>query len=148
MNMAKGPRPWSIWSACALFLALATWRLVAGLTDIGLAQFGLSASYPSFDWDRDTTIVALSAEYTIALIPIFWILLVARPFARWMVTAFGIWKIIPLLISNFEYFRVHLWFELNPLVELFALVLSIVLLFTQSANNWFTGERLDNAEVV
>ena len=148
MKLAKGPRPWSIWSACALFFAGASWILIKGLNDLGLAQFSLSTAYPSIDWDRDTTIVALSAQYTIALIPIVWILLVARPFARWMVTAFGIWKILPLLALTFEGLRIGVGFNLDLLAQVFVLVLSVGLLFTPSASTWFTKERAENADAV
>jgi hypothetical protein len=70
--------------------------------------------------------VALGAEFTITLIPIVWIILVARPFARWMVSAFGVWKLWWLVGGgNGEW------------VEAGLIALSIALLFTPTANRYF-----------
>jgi hypothetical protein len=73
----------------AAFLAAAVLRLVRGLGDLTLSQAVFAAHAPWFAWTRDWTIVTLSAEFTIALIPLAWIYLFAAPFARWLVLGFG-----------------------------------------------------------
>ena len=121
MKLAKGPRPPSIWGACLCFLIAGLWALLSGLTDLGRAQSSYTASFSALPWNRDWTIVALSAEFTIALIPIVWIVLVARPFARWMVSALGLWKLYWLAQGG-----------LSDWVQAGFIMLSIALLFTPS----------------
>lgn len=89
MRLVRGPRPLAIRVFAAAFLAAALLRLVRGLADLPLAETVLAVHVPWFAWDRDWTIVALSAEFTIALIPLVWIYLFAAPFARWLVLGFG-----------------------------------------------------------
>jgi hypothetical protein len=89
MKLARGPRPLAIRVFAAAFLAAALLRLVRGLTDIEASALAYAIHLPWFVWDRDWTIVALSAEFTIALIPLAWIFLFAAPFARWLVLGFG-----------------------------------------------------------
>ena len=85
MKLIRGPRPLAIRVFAAAFLAAALLRLVRGLNDLALSETILAVNVPWFAWDRDWTIVALSAEFTIALIPLTWIYLFAAPFARWLV---------------------------------------------------------------
>jgi hypothetical protein len=89
MRLARGPRPLAIRVFAAAFLAAAVLRLVRGLSDLALSQAVFAAHAPYISWDRDWTIVTLSAEFTIALIPLVWIYLFAAPFARWLVLGFG-----------------------------------------------------------
>lgn len=89
MRLARGPRPLAIRVFAAAFLAAALLRLVRGLGDLPLAETAYALHWPWFAWNRDWTIVALSAEFTIALIPLVWIYLFAAPFARWLVLCFG-----------------------------------------------------------
>jgi hypothetical protein len=89
MRIIRGPRPLAIRIFAAAFLAAALLRLVRGLTDLPLAEMVYSLHIPWFVWDRDWTIVALSAEFTIALIPLAWIYLFVARFARWLVLGFG-----------------------------------------------------------
>lgn len=89
MRLARGPRPLAIRVFAAAFLAAAVLRLVRGLGDLDHAQSVFAAHAAWFDWNRDWTIVTLSAELTIALIPLAWIYLFAAPFARWLVLGFG-----------------------------------------------------------
>jgi hypothetical protein len=89
MILIRGPRPLAIRVFAAAFLAAALLRLVRGLSDLALSETILAVHLPWFAWDRDWTIVALSAEFTIALIPLAWIYLFAARFARWLVLGFG-----------------------------------------------------------
>lgn len=119
-------RPPSIWAACLCFLLAGLWALISGLLDLSDAQSGYFDAFPAFAWNRDWTIVALSAEFTIALIPIVWIFFIARPSARWMVSAIGIWKLWWLADGG-----VSEW------VQAGLIGLSIALLFTPGANRYF-----------
>jgi hypothetical protein len=94
MTRIPGPRPLAIRVFAAAFLAAALLRLVRGLDDLALAETVLAVHIPWFAWDRDWTIVALSAEFTIALIPLAWIYLFAAPFARWLVLGFGTLRLV------------------------------------------------------
>lgn len=89
MKLIRGPRPLAIRVFAAAFLSAALLRLVRGLGDLPLAQLVYALHLPWDGWNRDWTIVALSAEFTIALIPLAWIYLFAAPFARWLVLGFG-----------------------------------------------------------
>ncbi|MFM7404528.1 MAG: hypothetical protein ACKO1N_10705 [Erythrobacter sp.] len=89
MRLVKGPRPLAIRVFAAAFLAAAALRIVYWLSDLPLAETVYAVNLPWFAWDRDWTIVALSAEFTIALIPLAWIYLFAAPFARVLVLSFG-----------------------------------------------------------
>lgn len=89
MKLARGPRPLAIRVFAAAFLAAAVLRLVRGLGDLAMAQAVFAAHAPWMAWNRDWTIVTLSAEFTIALIPLAWIYLFAASFARWLVLGFG-----------------------------------------------------------
>lgn len=89
MKPIRGPRPLAIRVFAAAFLAAALLRLVRGLADLPLTELVYALHFPWFAWNRDWTIVALSAEFTIALIPLAWIYVFAAPFARWLVLGFG-----------------------------------------------------------
>lgn len=89
MKLVRGPRPLAIRVFAAAFLAAALLRLVRGLNDLALSETVYAVNIPWFAWDRDWTIIALSAEFTIALIPLAWIYIFAAPFARWLVLGFG-----------------------------------------------------------
>ena len=89
MKLIRGPRPLAIRVFAAAFLAAALLRLARGLDDLALSETVYAVNVPWFAWDRDWTIVALSAEFTIALIPLMWIYLFAARFARWLVLGFG-----------------------------------------------------------
>ncbi len=130
MTVARGPRPPSIWGACICFLVAGTWALIAGLTDLAEAKADYASAFPEFAWTRDWTIVALSAEFTIALIPIVWIFFVARRFARVMVSVLGVWKLYVLSGGG-----------IGDMIQMGLIALSLLLLFTPGAYRWFEGER-------
>lgn len=131
MKLDTDPRPPSIWVACLCFIGAALWALIAGLRDLGAVQSRYATVFPDLDWSRDGTIVVLSAEFTIALIPVFWIFFVARPFARVMVSALGVWKLWWLSGSD----------GLSDMVQMGLIALSMLLLFTPGAYRWFERER-------
>lgn len=123
MRLARGPRPLAIRVFAAAFLAAAVLRLVRGLGDLDHAQAVFAAHAAWFDWNRDWTISALSAEFTIALIPLAWIYLFAAPFARWLVLGFGALRLAFL--------------DPAALVGAALLVVAMASLLTSQAHRWF-----------
>ncbi|MBI1404027.1 MAG: hypothetical protein GC147_12545 [Porphyrobacter sp.] len=140
MRLARGPRPLAIRVFVAAFLAAATIRLGQGLADVELAALGLARRAPWLAWNHDTTIVALSAEFTIALIPIAWIYLYAARFARWLVLVFGTfrlwaaWPGVLLALRAGSIAPLH-WAE--PAL----LLAAMVSLVTPGARRWFAKAR-------
>ena len=126
MKLIRGPRPLAIRVFAAAFLAAAVLRLVRGLNDLALSETILAVNVPWFAWDRDWTIVALSAEFTIALIPLTWIYLFAAPFARWLVLGFGALRLAML----------------DPVALVGPLLVAVAMasLLTAQANRWFARE--------
>lgn len=126
MKLIRGPRPLAIRVFAAAFLAAAVLRLVRGLNDLALSETILAVNAPWFAWDRDWTIVALSAEFTIALIPLTWIYLFAAPFARWLVLGFGALRLAML--------------DPAALVGPLLVAVAMASLLTAQANRWFARE--------
>lgn len=127
MTLIRGPRPLAIRVFAAAFLAAALLRLGKGLKDLPLSETILAVHVPWFAWDRDWTIVALLAEFTIALIPLMWIYLFAARFARWLVLGFGAVRLAmldpaaltgPLLVAiamaSLLTAQAHRWFARQP----------------------------------
>ena len=126
MKLIRGPRPLVIRVFAAAFLAAALLRLVRGLTDIEMSTVAFALRAPWFAWDRDWTIIALSAEFTIALIPLAWIYLFAAPFARWLVLGFGL---------------LRLWnLDLAALTGPVLVVVAMASLLTPQAARWFARD--------
>jgi len=126
MKLIRGPRPLAIRVFAAAFLAAAVLRLVRGLNDLALSETILAVNVPWLAWDRDWTIVALSAEFTIALIPLTWIYLFAAPFARWLVLGFGALRLAFL--------------DPAALVGPLLVAVAMASLLTAQANRWFARQ--------
>jgi len=126
MKLRRGARPLAIRVFAAAFLAAAVLRLVRGLADLLLAALAYTAHAPWLPWDRDWTIVALSAEFTIALIPLVWIYLFAAPFARWLVLGMGAVRLAMLDWSALT----------GPVLT----AVAMASLLTPSAARWLRGE--------
>lgn len=126
MKLVRGPRPLAIRVFAAAFLAAAVLRLVRGLSDLALSETILAVNVPWFAWDRDWTIIALSAEFTIALIPLAWIYLFAAPFARWLVLGFGALRLAML--------------DPAALVGPLLVAIAMASLLTPQAARWFARE--------
>ena len=126
MKLIRGPRPLAIRVFAAAFLAAAVLRLVRGLNDLALSETILAVNIPWFAWDRDWTIITLSAEFTIALIPLTWIYLFAAPFARWLVLGFGALRLAML--------------DPAALVGPLLVAVAMASLLTAQANRWFARE--------
>jgi hypothetical protein len=127
MKIIRGPRPLAIRVFAAAFLAAAALRVARGLADLPLAETILAVHVPWLAWDRNGTIVALSAEFTIALIPLVWIYLFAAPFARWLVLGFGALRLAFL--------------DPAALAGTLLIAAAMASLLTAQANRWFAGIR-------
>ena len=139
--MAKGPRPFTIQLACLLLVGTGAWNLWIGLRDLRTAQATYTERFDWFAWDRDWTIVALSAEFTIALIPAVLVFVFARGIARWIIAVFFGARIVMHLREVYEYWdRVEV--VLTPLlIEAAIYAVTIALLLTPSAGRWFAGRQ-------
>ncbi|MFM7349141.1 MAG: hypothetical protein ACKO01_06585 [Erythrobacter sp.] len=126
MKLRRGARPLAIRVFAAAFLAAAVLRLVRGLSDLPLAELAYAGHAPWLAWNRDWTIVALSAEFTIALIPLAWIYLFAAPFARWLVLGLGLVRLA--------------MFDGSALTGACLAVVAMASLLTPAASRWFAGE--------
>jgi hypothetical protein len=126
MKLIRGPRPLAIRVFAAAFFAAALLRLVRGLNDLALSETVYAVNVPWFAWDRDWTIIALSAEFTIALIPLAWIYLFAAPFARWLVLGFGALRLALLDPAALT----------GPLL----IAVAMASLLTVQAGRWFSRE--------
>ncbi|GIX21068.1 MAG: hypothetical protein KatS3mg120_2744 [Erythrobacter sp.] len=121
------PRPLAIRIFAAAFLAAALLRLAYGLADLPLAETVYAAHLPLIAWDREATIIALSAEFTIALIPLVWIYLLAARFARWLVLGFGALR---LVLS-----------DPAGLAGTLLIAISMAALLTPQATRWFARRQ-------
>ena len=126
MTLIRGPRPLAIRVFAAAVLAAALLRLVRGLDNLALAETVYAVNVPWFAWDRDWTIVVLSAEFTIALIPLMWIYLFAARFARWLVLGFGALRLAML--------------DPAALVGPLLIAIAMASLLTAQAHRWFARE--------
>jgi hypothetical protein len=119
------------------FIAQALATFWHDITHLAQAQATLATDIPAIDFDRDLTIVAVSARLTIALIPVALVWLVASRVARWLVVAFALGKLVmaarDLVLAGPGDTFTPLW--LAPLLLTLA---SAALLLTPGAARWFS----------
>ncbi len=140
MKLASGPRPVSINLFAAILLALACWNLTVALFDLPAQQDFLASLGLGLEWNRDWTIVTSSAWFTIELIPVVLVWLVAAGFARWFITAMAVFKIV-LILSNLPMLYALPGILAGQSISLVA----VALLFTPGANAWFNRKEADAA---
>lgn len=133
MRMRRGTRPLAIRIFAAAFLAAALVRLARGLADLPHAAMVYASHAPWFEWTRDAAIVALSAEFTIALIPLVWIYLFAARFARLLVLGFGAVRLA--------------MFDPAALTGAVLVVVAVASLLTPGAVRWFAGDTEEGSAV-
>lgn len=90
MRLAKGPRPWPIWLFGVILLLYGLFNLVSGLMFLEEQQTILERQFPQIVWNEDWTIVWVSAQFTIVVIPITAVCVFASPFAKWLMTAMAL----------------------------------------------------------
>ncbi|MEL6878180.1 MAG: hypothetical protein AAGL68_08800 [Pseudomonadota bacterium] len=135
MKLAKGPRPAGINAFAAILLTLAAWNLVTALFDLPAQQETLAALGLGLEWNRDWTIVASSAWFTIELIPIALVWLMAKAFARWLIVGMAAIKTV-LVLTNLP----MLYAFPGVLAGLSISLCAVALLFTRGANEWFAPQ--------
>ena len=138
MRLARGPRPLAINLFAAILLGLAVVNLTVALFDLPAQEEFLASLGLGFEWNRDWTIVASSAWFTIELIPILLVWLIASRFARWFITAMALIKVF-LILTSLPMIYVIPGILLGQCIFLGA----VALLFTRQASDWFTNETPD-----
>ncbi len=133
-------RPLTINVFAAAFLTAALIAFLDGLRDIPDMQALLSANVPGIDWSRDAVIVTLSARLSIALIPIAMVWLSAVRFARWMVTALGLGKLLNLP-EGLRLIADGAPLDTAWLTSMVLGVFAIAMLFTPASNRWFARSQ-------
>lgn len=140
MRRAPSPRPLAVHAFAAVLLGLAAWNLAAALWDLPAQEEILRSLGLGFEWNRDWTIVASSAWFTVELIPIAVVWLFASRFARGFITAMAGIKVV-LILSNLPMLYALPGVLLGQSISL----VTVALLYTREANAWFARERDDAA---
>ncbi len=146
MKLAKGPRPWSIYVFAVAFLGAALHDYAFWLHQLPIAQTVYELQFPWSGWNRDWTIVALSATLTIAFIPVVWIFAFASRIARWLVTGFSIIQLldVPQKLSIWLSSDVGInpGYFANPAL----ITLALICLFLPPSNRWLAKKlEVDHA---
>jgi len=129
MTLAKGPRPWSVRLFALLFMAAATLGLIDHLGHLHELAATLGDYAPDMA-NRDEAIVAASARFTIALIPVALIWLLASRVARWLVSGMALLKLAGFVTTYADGLRSL------ALASMIASLAGAALLFTPSASGW------------
>ncbi|MEO1730175.1 MAG: hypothetical protein AAFR64_05510 [Pseudomonadota bacterium] len=150
MTGTRGPRPWPIHAFAAIFLVASLASLVLGLSDLDFAQSRFAELQPDWAWDRDRTIIALSARASIFLIPILLVWVRGRSPARWVIgflTSLGLMNALWALAEAGMAGEItpHLAMNTQTLVTAIALFCAAALLFTPAAKQWLLWKS-DEAE--
>lgn len=140
MRRAPSPRPLAVNAFAAILLALAAWNLAAALWDLPAQEEILRSLGLGFEWNRDWTIVASSAWFTVELVPITAVWLFASRFARGFITAMAAIKVV-LILSNLPMLYALPGILLGQSLSL----LAVALLYTPAANAWFERREQDPA---
>lgn len=140
MKVARGPRPFSIRLFTGILLTLAIWNLSVALFDLPAQEEFLRSLGYGLEWNRDWTIVTSAAWFTIELIPIALVWLLASRFARAFIVCMAALKAALMLTS------LPLLYALPGILagQLIALA-AVALLFTTGAQQWFAKEGVDPA---
>ena len=125
--------PWSILAFAALFLTAATGNLAFGLADLAAKQAEYALAFDWMEWDRDATIVMLSALYTIAFIPVALIVWRRTRIARWLVALGTLYALVglPQLVGR----------DWVAWAEPILLTSAMICLFLPASNRWFASEK-------
>jgi len=131
-RMRREPRPITVNLFALILLAIAGLNLGSALFDLPAQEEALKALGLGLEWNRDWTIVASSAWFTVELIPIALIWLLGSKFARWLLVSMAIIKSI-LMFGNLPMLYAAPGLLAGNLLAMGA----IALLFTRDANRWF-----------
>ncbi len=136
MRFARGPRPWPIRWFTLAFIAQAALAFVHQMGRLCDMQAMFVAAVPGWHFDRDLTIVALSARLSIAFIPVALVWFLANPWARWLVLFLMLGRLatVPGTLTALgpDEAVAPLW-----VVSLVLAVIATGLLFTRRSMRWF-----------
>ncbi|MEP0189304.1 MAG: hypothetical protein ABJP70_03505 [Erythrobacter sp.] len=147
MKLAKGPRPWSIWAFFCISLLLAVGRYFDGLGTLEFWEEEFARLFPAFIWNRDWTIVTLSAWFTVQLIPILLVFGFASRFARWLILAATLVPMI-VLFTDIEYSSTYPRFFELAFIRWAIPILLVALLFLPGANRWFSRPNHEQDDAI
>jgi len=97
-------------------------------------------------WTNDLAIILLSARLSIALIPIALIWFLASSFARWAAAILALGKLINIT-AGVENWAIGGGIGPWWILAMALTIISIVMLFTPSANDWFKTKGAADAPV-
>ena len=121
--------PATIMAFAVLFLAAAALNLGTGLSDLAAKREEYARAFAWMEWDRDATIVMLSALFSIAFIPVALVLGRRSRIARVLVSAGTLYALIglPQLAGR----------EWTAWLEPALLTGALACLFAPASNRWF-----------
>ncbi len=143
MKWQRGARPFAIRVFALTFLAAALIRLGTGLADLASARQRFATIATPLGASDDAAIVAMSAEFTIALIPLVWIYGFANRHARWLVLGFGGLRLAGFGAELFAPGRGAI--EPAALIEPALVAVALAALLTPQALRWLAGGRSSDA---
>lgn len=146
MKVARGPRPWSIWSFAVILTLYGLFNLVSGLTYLSEQEQLLRNQFPRIGWNADWVIVWVSAQFTIVLIPIIAIWVFASRFARIIVTVMALVS-LPWLASYARTYSLYGVVDWIGLMQASLVVMPAGLLFLPSASKWLRQEAVDDTAI-
>lgn len=131
-------RPWPIHAYALIVLAIGLDSYIGALRDLLGWEVTFAERLPQIPWNRDLTIVTLSARFTITCIPVAMIWIWRVQFARTLVTLFTV-----LLLIGFVRALASGAVPMTTLdiVKTLALALACALLFTRSASAWLQFDK-------
>lgn len=139
MKIARGPRPWSIWAFGIILVLYGLFNLVSGLVELEAQQRLLNQQFPQFAWNTDWTIVWVSAQFTIVLIPVAAVCVFASPVARWLVTAMALVS-LPWIASYIRTGFLYGVVDWVGLVQASVVVVAAGLLFLPASSRYLRQE--------
>ena len=146
MTRLRGQRPPSIQLFAISFLAAAAYAFITGLNNLDLKQVAYNATFAWDGWNRDWTIVTLSAIFSIALIPVSLIYFFASRVARWLVTIFTLIALARIfgMVTAFQAAggAVSWGYFAQPAL----LGLALISLFLPASNRWFSQAKSADPE--
>ncbi len=148
MTPVKGRRPRSIQLFAISFLGAATCAFFVGLGNLELKQAAFAATFAWDGWNRDWTIVTLSAVLSIALIPVALIYVFASRIARWLVAIFTLIELarLPGMIGAFQ--AIGGATKWSYFAQPVLLTVALVFLFLPTSNRWFYQGKDATAETL
>lgn len=138
MITALQERPWPIHAYALIALGVGLDGYVGALYDLTGWELAFADMVPQFAWNRDWTIVTLSARFSIVCIPVAAIWIWGARLARTLVTLFTFLLAAGLIRTLAQDLGA---IDLEGISKSGALVLACGLLFTPSAERWLQPKK-------